>query len=98
MWIAGGLDFGNKNCVIGIPRKNGVDVILNQSSNRLTPTMVTYSDDRRYSGEMSQQQQSMNIDTTIDQLKRLVCLEYNSKEREIIQQNVQFQLIELKDG
>ncbi|KAH0786406.1 dnaK protein [Histomonas meleagridis] len=98
MWIAAGLDFGNKNCVIGVPKSNGVDVVLNQSSNRLTPTMITYTGDRRYSGDTSLQEQSMYLSSTITQLKRLVCLQYNSKEREIIQNNVPFQIVELNDG
>lgn len=32
-----GIDFGNANCVVAVARKGGVDIVLNESSNRQTP-------------------------------------------------------------
>lgn len=32
-----GIDFGNKNTCIAMAKRNGIDVIANETSNRLTP-------------------------------------------------------------
>jgi molecular chaperone DnaK (HSP70) len=86
-WMSGivaGLDFGNKNCVIAIPHNGGVDVITNSSSQRLTPSMVAYSDARRFYGDLAQNIQMQHASQTITELKRLVGLLFNSPEREVV--------------
>ena len=93
-----GLDFGNLNCVIASVGKSGVEVALNPSSNRLTPTMVTFSENRRYSGEEASQQQIQYSSGTITDLRRLVMLPFNSHEREEIASHSPFELVELDDG
>ncbi|KAH0795216.1 dnaK protein [Histomonas meleagridis] len=97
MWIAAGFDFGNENYVVGVP-KNGVEIAQSQSSNRISPTMITYTGTRRYVGEPSLHQQMIYLDSTVSQLKRLVCLPFRSKEREVIQDMVSFTLTETDDG
>ena len=37
-----GIDFGNKNGVIAVARKGGIDILDNESGNRQTPSMVGY--------------------------------------------------------
>lgn len=92
------IDFGNENLVISAPRKGGVDIINNQSSHRLTPSIVAFSDTRRYGGEFAKQQQMQNVKGTITNLKRLVGLKYDTEEREIVQKIVPFKLVKLEDG
>ncbi|OHT10329.1 dnaK protein [Tritrichomonas foetus] len=91
-----GIDFGNSNCVIAIPKPTGVEVVLNQSSNRLTPAMVTYTDERRFSGELSSQQQLQYNNNTITDLKRLVMLPFQSELRKKLSKTLP--LVELDDG
>ena len=100
MTLVAGIDFGNTNCVISIPTKNGINVVLNQSSNRLTPTMVTFSqnENRRFAGELSLQNQLGNVQETFTDLKHLLMLPYNSEERKVIESMVPFKLIQLEDG
>ena len=93
-----GIDFGNQNCVLSVPSEHGVDIVLNQSSSRYTPTMVTLCDERRYAGEFSQQQQMQHIQRTITQIKRLIGLPYESNEREIIEKLVPFKLVKQDNG
>ena len=93
-----GLDFGNKHCVIGILNDGSISILLDDTSSRLVPTSVSYSTKRRYYGDSSIQQQSSNLLGTINQLKRLVCLPFESEEREYISNLVSFPLIQLKDG
>lgn len=92
------IDFGNENLVISAPRKGGVDVINNQSSQRLTPSMVAFSETRRYAGEFARQQQMQNVKGTITNLKRLVGLKYDSNDREVVQKLIPFKLVKLDDG
>jgi molecular chaperone DnaK (HSP70) len=37
-----GIDFGNDCCVIGLAGRGGIDIILNESSNRRNPTMTSF--------------------------------------------------------
>lgn len=95
--ITAGIDFGNQACVLSIPSRYGIDIVLNQSSNRKTPTIIGYDNDRRYSGEFALQQQMMNISNTITNIKRLICLEYSSIEREEISNTVSYTIINSKN-
>lgn len=93
-----GIDLGNKNCLVTLPSRGGVDVLSNQESKRLTATMVAFDERRRFSGIFAHSQQSQNISGTIKELKRLVGLRYNSPEREAIQAIVPFTLVEQPNG
>ncbi|OHT10381.1 dnaK protein [Tritrichomonas foetus] len=88
-----GIDFGDQYCVIGIYRNNGVDIITNQCSNRLTPTMVTYTDSRRFAGETSQQQQMQYVNCTFTHLKRLLALPYDSRRCDELKESLPFELV-----
>lgn len=90
------IDFGNENLVISAPRKGGIDII-NKSSQRLIPSMIAFSDIRRYAGINAQHQQSMNIKSTLTDLKKLIGVKFNTKEREIIEKKIPFKLIKLDD-
>jgi len=51
-----GIDLGSNTCKIGRVAKGGVDVILNESSQRLTPALVSFKDDERFLGEAANSQ------------------------------------------
>jgi len=93
-----GLDFGNKNCVVGVPSNGGIDVITDQASNRLIPTIVSYSNEKRFFGDSSLHQIMNNVSGTINQIKRLFCLPYDSPERELLQNLSAFRLVKLNNG
>lgn len=46
-----GIDFGNLNLLIAQTAKGGVDVILNESSNRQTATAVSIQGKQRFIGD-----------------------------------------------
>lgn len=50
LYVAG-FDFGTQNCIIAVAQKGGIDVIANEVSNRLTPSMVAYDEKQRHVGE-----------------------------------------------
>ena len=83
-----GIDFGNQNCVITVTTPERVEVISNESSNRSSPTMVTFTGNRRYAGELSSQNQMQFCQETIANLKRLISLPFESEERLALQRVV----------
>ncbi|OHS95451.1 dnaK protein [Tritrichomonas foetus] len=97
-WIAAGLDFGNKNIVIGVPASGGINILLNEGSERLSPSIVLYTESRRCASIFAQQNQLQHVSNTICDLKRLVCLKYNDPERETVSNIVPYQLVQLDDG
>ena len=93
-----GVDFGNQNFLVSMQKNGSIDVVLNESSKRLTPTMISVDNDRRYAGEAAMSQYMMNLTGTITNMKRLVGLKYQSLERENIEKLVPYRLIELENG
>lgn len=67
-----GIDFGNDACVIGLASKGGIDIILNESSNRRNPTMTSFSGKQRFMGEGALSISRSNYKNTVRDMKRLV--------------------------
>jgi len=51
-----GFDVGTLNSVIAVARGGGVDVICNEVSDRITPTMVSFDAKRRFIGDAAKTQ------------------------------------------
>lgn len=66
-----GVDFGTLNTVIAVARNRGVDVIVNEVSNRATPSLVGFGPKSRYLGEPAKTQEISNLKNTVGSLKRL---------------------------
>ncbi|XP_059292908.1 heat shock 70 kDa protein 16 [Lycium ferocissimum] len=71
-----GFDVGNENCVIGVAKQRGIDVILNDESNRETPAVVSFGDKQRFIGSAGAASATMNPRSTISQVKRLIGRKY----------------------
>ena len=54
-----GLDFGNLTLLVAQTSKGGVDVILNEASNRQTATCVSIQGKQRYIGDAGANMVSM---------------------------------------
>ncbi|KAL2495388.1 Heat shock 70 kDa protein 16 [Forsythia ovata] len=67
-----GFDIGNENCVIGAAKHNGIDVLLNDESNRETPSVVSFGEKQRFIGSAGAASATMNPKSTISQVKRLI--------------------------
>ena len=93
-----GVDFGNDNTVIACARNRGIDIIVNEVSNRNTPSLVGFGQKNRYIGESGKNQQTSNIKNTVDNLKRILGLNYNDPDFEIEKKFFSAPLIENKDG
>lgn len=82
-----GIDFGNLSVLIGMCSKGGVDVILNDASNRQTATMVSFQGKQRFIGDAAATIQKSNIKNTISCMKLLVGRRYEEEDvqRELAQ-------------
>jgi len=74
-----GIDFGNANCVVAVARRGGVDIVLNESSNRQTPAYVGFSQQggHRLLGEPALDALMGNSENTICNIKRLIGRKFN---------------------
>eukprot|EP01099_Mayorella_cantabrigiensis_P000259 TRINITY_DN1118_c0_g1_i4.p1 TRINITY_DN1118_c0_g1~~TRINITY_DN1118_c0_g1_i4.p1 ORF type:complete len:577 (+),score=170.38 TRINITY_DN1118_c0_g1_i4:53-1783(+) len=67
-----GIDFGTSASVIAVARKRGIDTIINEVSNRSTPTFVSFGEQQRFLGESAINQQIMNFKNTVGYIKTLI--------------------------
>jgi len=66
------LDFGNLSLLIGQVKSGGVDVILNDSSNRQTATYVSIQGKQRFLGDDAATMARSNLTNTVSSMKLLV--------------------------
>ncbi|XP_008806739.2 heat shock 70 kDa protein 16 isoform X2 [Phoenix dactylifera] len=67
-----GFDIGNDNCVIAAVKQRGIDVLLNDESERETPAVVSFGEKQRFLGSTGAASAAMNPRSTVSQVKRLV--------------------------
>ncbi|XP_027185574.1 heat shock 70 kDa protein 16 [Coffea eugenioides] len=67
-----GLDVGNENCVVAVAKQRGIDVLLNDESKRETPAVVSFGEKQRFMGAVGAASATMNLRSTISQVKRLI--------------------------
>jgi heat shock protein 4 len=88
-----GIDFGNQTSAIALVRKGSIDVVANEASNRLNPSLVGFGAQERYAGESAQTQYTTNVRNTVSQIKRFLGRKFSEVQNEIKQ--VPFKVIEL---
>merc|ERR1711957_1160527 len=91
-----GIDLGNENSVIMIARKRGLDLAVNQSSNRKTPTMVGFAGpgEARNMGERAKMSMMGNIPSTVRNVKQYI----GKDEKEITDRERNFQMCPIVSG
>ncbi len=67
-----GISLGNEAAVIGQAGRGGVDIVLNENSNRRTPCMVSIQGQQRYIGEGALSICRTNYKNTARDIKRLI--------------------------
>lgn len=72
-----GIDFGTNSSVVALARNRGIDVVVNEVSNRATPTVVGFGHQSRAIGESGKSQQISNIKNTVESVKRVLGLPLN---------------------
>lgn len=93
-----GVDFGNNNTVIACARNRGIDIVVNEVSNRSTPSLVGFGMKNRFIGESGKNQQGSNLKNTVDNLKRVLGLNYKDPDFEVEKKYFSVPLTENADG
>jgi heat shock protein 4 len=93
-----GVDFGNVDCVIGQAKRGGIDIILNENSNRKNPNMVCVQGKQRFIGEAAISMARMHYKSTATDIKRLIGRKFKHPEvqQEIAQ--LAYKCVELASG
>ena len=73
-----GIDLGSQTCVIAAVNKGGIDVLINDLSNRSTPSVVGFTDKQRSIGESGYSKLSTNFRNTVLFPTRFLGLASNS--------------------
>lgn len=81
-----GVDLGNNNSVIAVARNRGIDVVVNEVSNRATPSVIGFGSKNRAIGESGKNQQTSNLKNTVTGLKRLLGLSAESPDLKVEQE------------
>jgi heat shock protein 4 len=93
-----GIDLGNRNSIIAVAQRGGIDIVLNECSNRHTPSMVGFVGQERSIGEAAMVQYARNIRNTVAQVKRLIGRKWNEKELQDELPLLPFKVKEIGDG
>lgn len=91
-----GVDFGTLNTVVAVARNRGVDVIVNEVSNRATPSLVGFGPKSRYLGEAAKTQEISNLKNTVGSLKRLAGRSLKDPDIAIEQQFISAALVDIR--
>ena len=67
-----GIDYGNLDCVIAQAKRGGIDIILNENSNRKNPNMICFQGKQRLIGEAAISVARMHFKNTATDVKRLL--------------------------
>lgn len=74
-----GIDLGTTYSCVGIYKNGHVEIIPNELGNRITPSVVSFTDEERLIGEGAKNQGSINPTRTIYDVKRLIGRKWNEQ-------------------
>jgi len=92
-----GIDLGTTYSCVGIFRNGGVEIIPNELGNRITPSVVAFTDEERLVGESAKNQGAINPRRTVYSVKRLIGRKFNDKEVQLDKKLLPYEVVN-KDG
>ena len=74
-----GIDLGTTFCCMGVYRNGGIEIIPNERGERTTPSIISFIDDKVYTGEQAEYKTS-NQKNRIYAVKRIIGRNFDDKE------------------
>ena len=92
-----GFDIGNDGCFVAEIKRGGVDMVLNENSNRRTPNLVSIQEGKtRLTGEQASAIAKSNFKNTVSSVKPYIGRTFKECEEELKTSPVK--AVEMKDG
>jgi len=88
-----GIDLGTTYSVVGVWQKGQVEIIANEMGNRITPSVVAFTDTERLIGDGAKNQMTQNPENTIYTVKRLIGRKYGDKTVQADKKLLSFQIV-----
>jgi len=92
-----GIDLGTTYSCVGIFKNGRVEIIPNELGNRITPSIVAFTDEEKLVGEAAKNQAAINPTRTVYSIKRLIGRKYNDKEVQHDKKLLPYEIVN-KDG
>jgi molecular chaperone DnaK len=94
-----GIDLGTTNSVVSVMEGGDPKVIVNAEGNRLTPSVVAFTDKgERLTGQIARRQQVTNPENTLFSMKRLVGRRYDDPEVQKAKQVLPYTVVKADNG
>ena len=92
-----GIDLGTTYSCVGVFKNGGVEIIPNELGSRITPSVVSFTDEERLVGEAAKNEGPINPERTIYDVKRLIGRKFEDKEVQHDAKYLPFKIVN-KDG
>jgi heat shock protein 5 len=92
-----GIDLGTTYSCVGLYKNGRVEVIPNELGNRITPSVVAFTEEERLIGESAKNQAAINPTRTVYDVKRLIGRRYGDKEVQHDKKFLPYEIID-RDG
>ena len=92
-----GIDLGTTFSCVGIFKNGQVEVIPNELGNRITPSVVAFTNEERLIGEAAKNQAAVNPTRTLYDVKRLIGRRYSDKTVQYDKKYLPYEIID-RDG
>ncbi|EKG01171.1 glucose-regulated protein 78, putative [Trypanosoma cruzi] len=93
-----GIDLGTTYSVVGVWQKGDVHIIPNDMGNRITPSVVAFTETERLIGDGAKNQLPQNPHNTIYAIKRLIGRKYSDTTVQTDKKLLSYEVVADKDG